>query len=87
MHIEEDNQRVVILEEIPNLMSFVVKDSAGMMAFVVAVDGVDCREAAAVGAAVEVIIVDSDIFHWKMALRQSQIEETVRLKTIQHHDS
>ena len=68
-------------------MSFVVKDSAGMMAFVVAVDGVDCREAAAVGAAVEVIMVDSDIFHWKMALRQSQIEETVRLKTIQHHDS
>ena len=36
-----------------------MKDSAGMMAFVVAVDGVDYREAAAVGAAVEVIIRDA----------------------------
>ena len=67
-------------------MSFVVKDSAGMMAFVVAVDDVDCREAPAVGAAVEVIIVDSDIFHLRTELLQIRTEENVHLTKIKHHD-
>ena len=73
---------MVILEEIPNLMSFLVKDSAGTMAFVIAVDDVDCHEA----VADEVIIVDSDIFHLKTELLQIQTEENVHLTKIKHHD-
>ena len=82
LHIVEDNLDAAILEEIQSLTNFVEKDSAGMMAFVIAVDDVDCHEA----VADEVIIVDSDISHLRTELLQIRTEENVHLTKIKHHD-
>ena len=81
LHTVEDNRHVAILEEIQNSTSFVVKDSTGMLAFVV-VDDVGYNVPAAVEA-----VADFHAFHQRIVDLLRWIEENAHQWTIYHNDS
>ena len=80
LHTVEDNRHVAILEEIQNSTSFVVKDSTGMLAFVV-VDDVGYNVPAAVEA-----VVDFHAFHLSLLDLLRWIEENAHQRMIYHND-
>ena len=80
-HTAEYNRHVAILGEIQNSTSFVVKDSTGMLAFVV-VDDVGYNVPAAVEA-----VADFHSFRLRVVDLQGWIEENARQRMIYHNDS